>query len=152
MDSETFRFKVGAFECIAISDGTFTYPHPAEFLFANAPKEQLNQKLCEHGLQPDQWTGWTSPYICAIIKTPRHRILVDTGAGALGPNTGKLIPNLKAVGIEPEDIDTVILTRAHPDHIGGNMVAKGKPTFTRASFYLWKDEWNYWTSGPKLGD
>jgi glyoxylase-like metal-dependent hydrolase (beta-lactamase superfamily II) len=50
----------------------------------------------------------------------QHRILVDTGANSLTPNTGKLLPNLKAEGIVPEDIDTVILTHGHPDHIGGN--------------------------------
>ena len=59
-NTEVYHFKVGAFECMAISDGTHTYkppvfPPPATFLFTNAPKERLEQKLREHNLQPEQW-------------------------------------------------------------------------------------------------
>ena len=73
-------------------------------------------------------------------------MLVDTGAGGLAPTTGKLIPNLRAEGITPEDIDRVILTHGHPDHIGGNLNSEGKPAFPKARFVMWKDEWDFWTS------
>ena len=151
MSTERYRFKVGTFKCIAISDGTFTYappifPYPATFLFANAPKEPLEQALREHNIQPEQWVEWISPYICAVINTGRHRVLVDTGAGGLGPNTGKLLQNLQAEGITPEEIDMIILTHGHPDHIGGNTVSEGKPAFPNARFVMWKDEWNLWAS------
>lgn len=151
MRTERYRFKVGAFECVAVSDGSFTYtpptfPPPAIFLFANAPKEHLEQKLHEHKIQPERWGEWVSPYICIVIDTGKHRVLVDTGAGSLGPNTGKLLQNLQAEKIAPGDIDTVILTHGHPDHIGGNTDSKGKPAFTDARFVMWKDEWDFWTS------
>ena len=57
-----------------------------------------------------------------------------------------LNPNLKALGIAPEDIDTVILTHVHPDHIGGNTDSEGKPTFPNARYVMWQDEWDFWTS------
>ncbi len=57
-----------------------------------------------------------------------------------------LNPNLKALGIAPEDIDTVILTHGHPDHIGGNTDSEGKPTFPNARYVMWQDEWDFWTS------
>jgi glyoxylase-like metal-dependent hydrolase (beta-lactamase superfamily II) len=64
---------------------------------------------------------------------------------------GKLLPNLQAEGIEPVDIDTVILTHGHPDHIGGNTDAEGSPAFPNARYVMWRDEWEFWTSEPDLG-
>ena len=151
MNSQTHRFKVGSFQCIAVSDGTYTYapptfPPPAIFLFANAPRGPLEQVLREHNLQPEQWPEWVSPYICLVINTGEHRVLVDTGADGLGPNTGKLLQNLKTQGIEPEDINTVILTHGHPDHIGGNTDSEGRLAFPNARYVMWKDEWDFWNS------
>jgi glyoxylase-like metal-dependent hydrolase (beta-lactamase superfamily II) len=143
MNTEVYRFKVGSFECMAVGDGTFAYPDPAAFLFANAPRGNLERALREHDLQPEQWV---SPYICLTINTGRHLVLVDTGAGDMAPTTGKLIPNLRAEGVAPEEIDTVILTHGHPDHIGGNTDRQGKPAFPNARYVMWKDEWDFWTS------
>lgn len=151
MSTESYRFKAGTFECIAVSDGTFTYappmfPLPANLLFSNAPKENLELMLREHKLQQEQWVEWISPYICLVVNTCKHLVLVDTGAGNLGPNTGKLLQNLHAEGITPMSIDTVILTHGHPDHVGGNTVGEGKSAFPNAHFVMWKDEWDFWTS------
>lgn len=151
MSTESYRFKVGNFECMAVSDGTFTYapptfPPPSTFLFANASEERLKQVLREHNLQPEQWIEWISPYICLMINAGKHRVLVDTGADGLGTKTGKLLQNLQAERISPGDIDIVILTHGHPDHIGGNTISEGKPAFPNARFVMWKDEWDFWTS------
>jgi len=99
MNTEIYRFQVGTFECMAVSDGTLTYapptfPPPAALLFANAPKEHLERALREHDLQLEQWAEWISPYICVVVNTGEHRVLVDTGADGLGPNTGRLLQNL----------------------------------------------------------
>jgi glyoxylase-like metal-dependent hydrolase (beta-lactamase superfamily II) len=151
MNSDTYKFNVGKFECIAVSDGTMTYappnfPPPASFLFSNAPRTTLQKILPKHGIIPTQWKEWTSQYTCLVIKTQENRILVDTGAGTLMPTTGKLISNLKHAGIKPEDIDTVIITHGHPDHLGGNGDDNGKITFPKAKWFIGKDEWDFWTS------
>lgn len=151
MRNESFPFKIGNFECMVVSDGTHTYtppvfPPPATFLFANAPKDRLEQVLRKHNLQPEQWVEWISPYICVVVDTGEHRVLVDTGGDGLGPNTGKLLQNLQAERISPRDIDTVILTHGHPDHIGGNTVDGSESAFPNARFVMWKDEWDFWTS------
>lgn len=151
MSSQTHRFTVGSFHCIAVSDGTYTYappifPPPPVLLFANAPREPLAQTLREHDLQPEHWTEWVSPYISLVIDIGEHRVLVDTGDDGLGPNTGRLLQNLKSAGIEPDDIDTVILTHGHPDHIAGNTDTEGKLVFRQARYVMWKDEWDFWNS------
>ena len=151
MATETYRFKVGAFDCTVVSDGTLTYapptfPPPATLLFANAPREGLEQVLLEHDLQPEQWVEWTSSYSCLVVNTTQLLVLVDTGAGGLAPTTGRLHQNLQAEGIAAAHIARVILTHGHPDHIGGNTDAQGNPAFPNARYVLWKDEWDFWTS------
>jgi glyoxylase-like metal-dependent hydrolase (beta-lactamase superfamily II) len=151
MATETYRFKVGTFDCTVVSDGTLTYappifPPPARLLFANAPTERLEQVLLEHGVQPEQWVEWTSSYSCLVVNTGHNLVLVDTGAGDLAPTTGRLLDNLQAEGITAADINTVILTHGHPDHIGGNTDSEGKPAFPNARYVLWKGEWDFWTT------
>jgi glyoxylase-like metal-dependent hydrolase (beta-lactamase superfamily II) len=154
VSKESFSFKIGGFECLAVSDGTFTYtpptfPPPATLLFTNAQTGLLEQVLSEHDLQLKQWVEWVSPYICVVIDTGEHQVLVDTGAGNLGPNTGHLLMNLQAEDITPTDIDTIILTHGHPDHIGGNVNSDGKLTFPDARYVMWKSEWDFWNSDLK---
>jgi glyoxylase-like metal-dependent hydrolase (beta-lactamase superfamily II) len=142
MSADSYRFKVGTFEClIAVSDGTFTYP--AGLLFVNASQDQREQALRDHNLPPDQVT---TPYTCLVIDTGRHRVLVDTGAGTLAPTTGKLLQNLQAEGINAADIDTVILSHGHADHIGGNITAEGTPAFPNARYVMWQEDWEFWTA------
>ena len=150
MSKESYRFTVGAFQCTVVSDGTHTYRDPVRRWFVNAPKERLRQALRDHGLDLEQWAEYVSPYPSLVINTGEHTVLVDTGAGNLMPTTGKLIPGLQVEGIAPEDIDTVILTHAHPDHIGGNVDSEGRPAFPNARYVMWREEWEFWTAEPDL--
>jgi len=152
LSTERYWFDVGNFKCLAVSDGTSTYTDPPSLLFANAPREHLEQKLREHDIQLEQWREWISTYTCLLINTNKHWVLVDTGAGGLESTTGKLIPNLQAEGIAPKDIDVVILTHGHPDHICGNVDSEGKPAFPNARYIMLKDEWDFWTSEPNLAE
>lgn len=151
MNNNSYRFKVGDFECLAVSDGSHTYappqfpPHEV-LLFSNAPKESLESVRRIYKL-PAPWNEWVSPYICLVVKTSKNLVLVDTGAGGLAPTTGKLIANLRAAGIAPGDINTVINTHGHPDHLGGNTTSEGKPAFPNARYVISRIEWDFWTSG-----
>jgi glyoxylase-like metal-dependent hydrolase (beta-lactamase superfamily II) len=146
MVNEIYRFEIGTFECIAISDGTFAYPDYS--FFVNASRERLEQVLRQHNMEPGEIIA---PWTCLWINTGEHRVLVDTGGGAgLLPSVGKLLSNLQAQKIRAVDIDTVILTHGHPDHIGGNTDAEGKAAFPNARYVMWKDEWEFWTSTPDL--
>jgi glyoxylase-like metal-dependent hydrolase (beta-lactamase superfamily II) len=146
MSAASLRFMVGDIECTAVADGTLDYT--ADALFTNAPKESVEQVVREHELQPEEiplsFTG-------LVINTASHRVLVDTGLGAgVVPSAGGLLENLRAEGIGPEDIDTVILTHGHLDHIGGNADAQGNLTFPKARYVMWKEDWDFWTSESTL--
>jgi glyoxylase-like metal-dependent hydrolase (beta-lactamase superfamily II) len=145
MASSTKSFSIGDMQCIAISDGTFCYP--ANWFFSNVPQEQLEGSLRDHDLPSDQVA---TPYTCLLVKTGKHKVLVDTGAAGMAPTTGDLLKQLRAEGIAPEEITTVVLTHGHPDHIGGVLDANQKPAFPNASYVMSRTEWDFWTGDPNL--
>jgi len=146
MNDHSFRFNIGTFECIAVSDGISTYS--VAHLFANAPQDQLERVLDKHHL-PSKYLNM--PYICLVINVGDHWVLVDTGGGAGKlSSTGKLLQNLAAEGIAPTDVDTVILSHGHGDHGGGSADSQGRPAFPRARYVMNKDEWDFWTSEANL--
>lgn len=150
MVEAVYRFRVGKFECMVVSDGTYTYTNPAPTLFANAPKESLEQALRQHGLELEGWKEWVSPYMALYVDTSEYKVLIDTGGGNLGPNTGKLIASLRSGGVEPDEIDTVLITHAHADHIGGNVDSQGRPAFPKARYVISRKEWEFWVPEPDL--
>jgi glyoxylase-like metal-dependent hydrolase (beta-lactamase superfamily II) len=153
MQAETFHFHVGAFDCFAVSDGFGLYSDPARALFAGAPQESLTQALHEHNIQPEEWLEWVSPFICLLIRTDRHLVLVDTGYGTVDfmPNAGKLVQNLQTLDITPQDIDTVILTHGHRDHLYGVMEdATNQVVFSNARHVMWRGEWEFRNSEEGL--
>lgn len=152
MNSSNYHFRVGELRCTLISDGTLTYTTPAQVHFANAQLDQLKEALRRHNIQLDLWNEWISPLPCLLIQTKKNKLLVDAGIGIEDscPDAGLLLQNLQAEGIEPGDIDFVILTHAHGDHIGWNTNAQGLATFPKARYIIRKEEWDFWTSEETL--
>jgi glyoxylase-like metal-dependent hydrolase (beta-lactamase superfamily II) len=140
-----YQFKLGNFNCTCINDGGFNYP-PNQF-FSNVEKEQLDLVLRAHNLPAD---NIYTPYTHLIVDTGDHKVLVDMGAGSKLPGNGNLPGKMKLAGIEPADINSVLITHAHPDHVGGTLNKDGKPNYENAQYYIWKDEWEFWFSDVSL--
>jgi glyoxylase-like metal-dependent hydrolase (beta-lactamase superfamily II) len=135
------RFQVGAIQCSVLSDGYYSYP--TSWVFPNADPNDLSDALaCRHALSD----GLLSPYTCLLVETGRYVVLVDTGAGEYSATSGAILNRLAAAGIRPCDVDTVILTHAHPDHIGGAIDLCGRPSFPNARYVLSEIEWEFWTA------
>jgi glyoxylase-like metal-dependent hydrolase (beta-lactamase superfamily II) len=141
MDSQFYRFTLGDFQCVSLLDGSLDYA--LEHFVKNAPKEQVQAYLQAHNLP----TGHiTTPYAYLYAETGQNRLLVDMGAGMLAPTTGKLLESMALAGIDPNAIDSVFITHAHPDHVGGTLDETGNLNFPNAQYYIWKEEWNFWFS------
>jgi glyoxylase-like metal-dependent hydrolase (beta-lactamase superfamily II) len=148
MGQEIYRFSVGDFECAAIHDGSIAPPVSLSEVFPNAPQPLLEQVLDKYDLRSELIVSYT----CLVVQAGEHLLLVDTGWGTSSPlpGAGKLVKNLRAAGIEPEKIDTVILTHGDGDHIGGNANDDGAPTFPNARYVMWREGWEYFTSEETL--
>jgi glyoxylase-like metal-dependent hydrolase (beta-lactamase superfamily II) len=147
MTANTKHFKIGEFECVAVSDGTFSYP--TGWFFSNVAQDQVESSLRERSLPT---ANIESPYTCLLIRAGKNRLLIDTGADELAPTTGDLLKNLQAEGVAPGEITDVVLTHAHPDHIGGAIDASGQPAFANARYLMSKTEWDFWNDPSALHD
>ncbi|WP_336709115.1 MULTISPECIES: MBL fold metallo-hydrolase [unclassified Cedecea] len=87
---------------------------------------------------------------CYLIRGRGRIILVDAGTGGLYNAGGMLKKNLRAAGISPADVDTLLLTHCHPDHIGGLLDAEGDPVYKNAELYLHPLEAKYWADDSRL--
>ena len=141
MPEGSHRFQVGSIGCTVLSDGYYSYP--ASWFFPNAAPAELSRAMERHRLPLE---SVLSPYTCLLIETGRHIVLVDTGAGESSRTSGAIQARLEMAGIRPKDVDTVILTHAHADHIGGAIDLCGRPAFPNARYVLSEIEWEFWTA------
>jgi glyoxylase-like metal-dependent hydrolase (beta-lactamase superfamily II) len=136
---------LGDFPCWSVDDGGHTYS--VESLFANVPREEAEQALRRLGQPAD---SVTTPYTHLVVNTGDHWVLADMGAGSFFDTTGRLPGNLKAAGIDPGQVDVVVITHAHPDHIGGVLDREGNLAYPNAHYFIGRDEWAFWTSDLAL--
>ena len=87
-----------------------------------------------------------------LVNTGRQLILIDAGAGAWwgGGALGRLAGSLRRAGYAPEDVDLVLVTHLHSDHVGGLTTQDGKRVFPNADVYVAKAESDFWLS-PEIG-
>ena len=140
-----YRMMLGDIEVTAISDGTVDLK----------PKELLTRTTTDHvgKMLTRSFQGEAVPTSvnAYLINTGDKLILVDTGAATLfGPTLGNLLTNLAASGYKPEQVDAVLITHMHPDHVGG-LMAGGKIAFPNATVHADKRDAAFWLSPDELG-
>lgn len=143
------RFKLGAIEATVISDGALSLGEAGPGMFKGYSKERIDELFAENfidgkNLQVDQ--------NALVINTGDKVVLIDTGMGTkkmFGDKSGQLLSNLHAAGINPREIDAVIVTHAHPDHCFGLMDIDNAYNFPNAQIYMTQADLEFWTDEAK---
>ena len=140
-----YRFKVGGFEVTTLLDGVGARKGPHPIFGADQKPEDVAKLAAANNLPADKFeNGYTQ----TLVNTGKELILFDTGLGAgrRDKGLGKLRSLLQQAGYKPEQIDVVVITHCHPDHIGGLMEGD-KAAFPNARYVIGATEYDFWKSG-----
>ncbi len=141
------RVKVGDMEVISLIDGVARRPLGEEFV-KNAPIAEVRASLASQGL-PTEYID--VPFTPFLVVAGNRRILMDTGLGEFGgATTGKLLENLRAAGFQASDIDTVLISHYHGDHINGLRNKAGEFVFSRAKVMVPAPEHAFWMDDARM--
>lgn len=141
------RTKMGDVEIISVLDGIARRPLGEEFV-KNAPLAEVKALLTSQGLSTDYIDVPLTPF---VVIAGGRKVLIDTGLGEFGgPNAGKLLENLRAAGVPASDIDTVLISHFHGDHINGLRNKAGELAFAKAKVMVPAAEYAFWMDDAKM--
>lgn len=148
-----YRFKLGAFELTTILDADAFIDGPWPLIGKNASQNEVDQLMQDNLLPANKYQLGFTPM---IVNAGKELVLFYAGNGAKGfvprPQGGWLAAQLAPAGFKPEEIDLVVLSHGHPDHIGGLFV-EDKPLFPNARYAIGDVEYDFWSpEGKHTGD
>ncbi|MEO4001243.1 MBL fold metallo-hydrolase [Mesorhizobium sp. CAU 1732] len=138
-----YRFQVGDIAATVLSDGLIG--GPPNVYAGDAPEAELEEVLRRAFLPTDHMTLNLNTL---LLEIGGRRILLEAGAGGtMGPNGGRLFENLAAMGLSADDIDTIVISHTHPDHVGNLRHADGGRAFPRATVMVPRADWAFFVEG-----
>ena len=143
------RFMLGDLEVTVLSDGARVAGDPQSIFGTDQSVETVEALLTENFLPTSQMQFSFAP---TLVRSGDETVLFDTGSGEGGREggVGQLMANMRASGIQPEDVTIVVITHMHPDHIGG-MMEGGAAAFPNARYVTGQTEYDFWTSADRVG-
>jgi glyoxylase-like metal-dependent hydrolase (beta-lactamase superfamily II) len=148
-DKGFYKYKVGSVEVTALYDGIWKKPHDPAFI-KNASVEDTKAALAKAGMTTEYMP---IPLTVVVVKVGDKLIMVDAGSGVgqWQPTAVSLPGNMKAAGIDPAKISTVLISHFHPDHIFG-LMEKGTnaPVYPNAELVVNATEYKWWTEPGRV--
>lgn len=140
-------YKIGDFTVAAVHEGFAAGPLRPGFV-KNVGDAEVLAAYQAIGQSQDRTVNTFTPL---VISTGKNLVLFDAGMADNGaPTTGKLVANLAALGIKPADIDTVVISHFHGDHINGLRNKAGELVFANAEIVVPAPEWAFWMDDAKM--
>ena len=155
MQPTVYRFRFGGFEIANVMDSKVVRDGLYPAFCGNQTAEAAQDVARRNNIEIDRFEH---PFIPTLVNTGRQLVLFDTGNGALRREherlrgrvpDGDLVARLAQAGYRAEDIDVVVITHGHPDHIGG-LTEGGAPAFPSARYVFGATEFDYWRRGDNV--
>jgi glyoxylase-like metal-dependent hydrolase (beta-lactamase superfamily II) len=144
-----FKYRVGSIEVTAVYDGIWRKPHDPTFI-KNASVEETKAALAKAGLTTE---FMPIPLTVIVLKIGNKYVMVDSGSGVgqWQANATNLPANMKAAGIDRDQIGTILISHFHPDHVWG-LMEKGTnaAVFPNAELIVSSTEYNWWTDPGRV--
>jgi glyoxylase-like metal-dependent hydrolase (beta-lactamase superfamily II) len=141
------RFKVGDFEVTALLDGVVAGPLSPQRI-PNVPLEEVRRVMEAQFMPVEPAVNY---FTQMTVNTGSKLILIDAGFADNGaPTTGQLQANMAAAGIDPKQIDTLLVSHFHGDHINGIRLKAGAVTYPNAEIAVPGVEWDFWMDDARM--
>lgn len=142
-----YRFDLGGFRVTTLLDGYVQGEGPHPVFGQDQPAEAVHELARLNFLPPEKMENSFTP---VLVNTGSALVLFDTGnAQARRPTAANLVQAMKAAGYGPEQVDIVVITHMHGDHIGG-LMTDGQPTFPNARYVTGQAEYDFWAADERL--
>ncbi|WP_170772430.1 MBL fold metallo-hydrolase [Ruegeria lacuscaerulensis] len=139
-------YHLGDFTVTTLLDGSLPRDGAKEIFGGGASDEEFAKVSADNFIPADKAQFFFTP---TLVNTGSELVLFDTGLGQ-----GGIQAALADAGVTPDQIDVVVITHMHPDHIGG-MTTDDAPTFANARFVTAAPEYDFWAAqdaGNRVGD
>ena len=155
MQPSIFRFKLGDFEVATIMDSKVIRTGLTPSFGGEAAAAEVKALAAVNRIDADRYEH---PFTPTLVNTGKELVLFDSGNGTLSAEyeqlkgrlpPGNLVARLGQAGYKPEDVDVIIITHGHPDHIGG-LTKGGQPVFPRARYVFGAVDFDFWKKGENV--